>query len=764
MQQPGRHVSQSALFMENLISDLALILISAGIVTLLFKRLRQPLVLGYIVAGFLSGPHMPYTPSVSDTASIQTWADIGVIFLMFTLGLEFSFKKIVKMGVGPVVAACCVMFCMMSVGSAVGHLFGWGSMNSLFLGGMLAMSSTTIIYKAFDDLGLRQQKFAGEVLSVLILEDILGILLMVVLSALAVSRQFQGVELVGSLFKLGFFLILWFVVGVYVVPLFLQKNNRWLNRETLLIVSLGLCFLLVVMAGRAGYSSAFGAFMMGSILAETVEAENIERVVSPVKDLFGAVFFVSVGMLVDPAVLVRYWLPIAVLCASIIGGQALLGSCSFLLSGQPLRTAIQSGFSLAQIGEFAFIIASLGTSLGVTDPFLYPVVVAVSIITTFFTPYMIRAATPVARTVERIVPDNVLHRLSRRHRPGRQAETLPDDHLWKRLLTALVGQVGAYLTLSIAVILLAFSVLLPLSRGLLGHWPGNAVCGALTLLAASPFLRAIVMRKNHSDEWKQLRRRGRLSRVGLWLTFAVRYAMAAAAVYYVFDFLSPLWWPWHVAAALLAVLLMVVSRRVKWTSIKMERTFLQNLRSREVMARHAAGSGAPGYAGRLNSRNIHIASLDVPEQSLWAGKRLGELGFSHTDGVMVAAIVRGAHRLNVPDAQAMLFPGDRLEVIGDDESLQAFATRLGREQRPLPPLSSGLQLRRLLVRDDLPFVGQTLAQSGMRERWHCMAVGFEDDEGNIEPATASRLIRRSDVMWVVGEEGDVCRLVNRETL
>ena len=378
--------------MESFISDLALILISASLVTLVFKRLKQPLVLGYIVAGFLAGPHMPYTPSVSDMSSIHTWADIGVIFLMFTLGLEFSFKKIVKMGIGPVIAACSVMFCMMSVGNMVGHLFGWGSMNSLFLGGMLAMSSTTIIYKAFDDLGLRQQKFAGEVLSVLILEDILGILLMVVLSALAVSRQFQGMELVGSLFKLGFFLILWFVVGVYIIPIFLRRTHRFLNKETLLVVSIGLCFLLVVIAGKVGYSSAFGAFMMGSILAETVEAEKIERVVSPVKDLFGAIFFVSVGMLVDPAVLVAYWLPIVVLCIAIIVGQAVFGTTSFLLSGQPLRIAVQGGFSLAQIGEFAFIIASLGISLGVTSDFLYPVVVAVSIITTFFTPYMIRAA------------------------------------------------------------------------------------------------------------------------------------------------------------------------------------------------------------------------------------------------------------------------------------------------------------------------------------------------------------------------------------
>lgn len=746
--------------MESFISDLALILISASLVTLVFKRLKQPLVLGYIVAGFLAGPHMPYTPSVSDMSSIHTWADIGVIFLMFTLGLEFSFKKIVKMGIGPVIASCSVMFCMMSVGNMVGHLFGWGSMNSLFLGGMLAMSSTTIIYKAFDDLGLRQQKFAGEVLSVLILEDILGILLMVVLSALAVSRQFQGMELVGSLFKLGFFLILWFVVGVYIIPIFLRRTHRFLNKETLLVVSIGLCFLLVVIAGKVGYSSAFGAFMMGSILAETVEAEKIERVVSPVKDLFGAIFFVSVGMLVDPAVLAAYWLPIVVLCIAIIVGQAVFGTTSFLLSGQPLRIAVQGGFSLAQIGEFAFIIASLGISLGVTSDFLYPVVVAVSIITTFFTPYMIRAAQPACRLLERVVPQNVMHRLMERGtHAGAQSAVAATDGVWKRLLMALVSQVGAYLTLSVAVILISFTVLLPLCRGALGHWPGNVACGLLTVLVASPFLRAIVMRKNHSDEWKQLRRRSRMNHIGLWVTFGVRYALATAAIYYVINFLSPFWWVWNTLASVLIVALIIASRHVKWVSIKMERVFLQNLRSREVMAQTNT-AGEPGYAGRLNSRNIHIAELEVPEDSAWGGCHLRHLGFSHHDGVMIAAIVRGSHRINVPDGDTMIFPGDRIEAIGSDESLQLFQQRMNHELAVLPQTASKLLLRRLLVREGSPLIGTALRDSGIRSAYHCMAVGFEDADGNIEPATAERVIVRHDAIWVVGEDGSLHTLLH----
>ncbi|MEG1685793.1 MAG: cation:proton antiporter, partial [Bacteroides sp.] len=357
--------------LPTLIADLALILISAGIITLIFKRLKQPLVLGYIVAGFLASPHMPVLPSVIDTSNIQTWADIGVVFLLFALGLEFSFKKLMKVGGTAIIAASTIIFCMILVGIAVGISFGWKRMDCLFLGGMLAMSSTTIIYKAFDDLGLRKQRFAGLVLSILILEDILAIALMVMLSTMAVSNNFEGADMIESIAKLVFFLILCFIVGIYIIPGFLKRAKKWMGDETLLIVSLGMCFGMVVLASKVGFSAAFGAFVMGSILAETIEAEQIDRLVKPVKNLFGAIFFVSVGMMVDPSMIVQYAFPIIVISLAVIIGQALFGTFGVLLSGQPLKTAMQCGFSLTQIGEFAFIIASLGVSLHVTSDFLY---------------------------------------------------------------------------------------------------------------------------------------------------------------------------------------------------------------------------------------------------------------------------------------------------------------------------------------------------------------------------------------------------------
>ena len=380
--------------LEPLIADLALILICAGVMTLLFKSLKQPIVLGYIVAGFLASPNMTYMPSVTDMEGIHLWSDIGVIFLLFALGLEFSFKKILKMGAAPIIAAFFIILGMMYVGSFTGSLFGWKEMDCIYLGGMLAMSSTTIIFKAFDDMGLRSERFASLVLSVLIIEDILAIVLMVMLSTLAVSKEFEGSQMLASILQLGLYLVLWFTVGLYFIPMVLRKLKHLMNDETLLITALALCFGMVVAASAAGFSAAFGAFVMGSILAETVEAEKIEHLVAPVKNLFGAVFFVSVGMMVDVNLIIEYIVPILCIILAIMLGQTILSTCSFLLSGQSLKTSMRCSFSLTQIGEFAFILATLGTSLHVTSDFLYPIVVAVSVFTTFTTPYMIRLAEP----------------------------------------------------------------------------------------------------------------------------------------------------------------------------------------------------------------------------------------------------------------------------------------------------------------------------------------------------------------------------------
>ena len=744
--------------LPHIIIDLAYILVVAGAVTIIFKRLHQPLVLGYIVAGFLAGPHMPYMPSISDHDGVDQWSQIGVIFLMFTLGLEFSFKKIVKLGLRPVIAALSVMICMISVGSLVGRMFDWNSMDRMFLGGMLAMSSTTIIYKAFDDLGIRNRKFASGVLSVLILEDILGILLMVILSALAVSREFEGMQLVGSMLKLGFFLILWFLVGIYVVPIFLRKNKKYINTETLLIVCVGLCFLLVVIASQVGYSPAFGAFMMGSILAETVEAERIEHTVSSLRDLFGAVFFVSVGMLVDPQVVVQSLLPVLAITLAVITGQMVLGSMSYLIAGNNLKDAMQSGFSMAQIGEFAFIIASLGQSLGVTSDFLYPVVVAVSIITTFFTPYMIRAAEPAYNFVDKIMPRRVSTALDNRsnHQQKTSRQELSVSQAWKDFLTGVIGQTAAYLTLCIAVISISLGSLLPLCRSVFTHWPGNIVCGIITLGAIAPCVRPIVMRKNHSQQTIFIRQQGSMHTFFFWVVVLLKFSIGCNIIYYVLNYLSPFWWVWHVIASVLLMIAIIRNKRVKLLSIRIERTFRQNLESREE-----AGANNPAYGRKLKGSDLHITSLTLPLHSAWGGQSLAQLHIGQKDNVHVAAIIRGSQRINIPGGGNKIYPMDTIEVVGDDESIQAFRQRMEAEVvRPDEnvPRADRLSLISVPISENSPLLGRTLMEADLRGCYHCMVVGIEQKGAALQATQAHRQFRQGDILWVVGEEADLSML------
>ena len=739
----------------HLIQDLALILMVAGLVTLLFKKLRQPLVLGYIVAGFLVSPHMPYLMSVVDKADIQTWADIGVMFLLFSLGLDFSFKKILKMGMAPVIAALTIIFCMMALGTGVGTMFGWSRMNCLFLAGMLAMSSTTIIYKALDDLGLRQQRFAGLVMSVLILEDVLAIVMMVMLSTIARGANPDGSMMIESVGKIVFFLVLWFVVGIFLIPPFLRKTRRLMNDETLVVVALGLCCAMAVLSTTVGFSSAFGAFVMGSILAETIEADKITTVVEPVKNLFGAIFFVSVGMLVDPAILVSYAVPILVLVLTILVGQALFGTMGFMLSGQPLKTALRCGFSMAQIGEFAFIIASLGLSLRVISDFLYPVVVAVSVITTFLTPYMMKAAIPCYEFMERRLPRKWIRRLD--HMGAIHHTTQTENNHWRALLKAMAWNVVIYSILSVAVVAIMLSLFLPFMRRLLPgwelHWWANGITGVLTVAMISPFLRSMIMKKNHSEEFKALWTESRLNRLPLIFTVLVRVAIGAGFIFYICNYLSRFQNALIITIALVVVLLMALSRRLKHRSIRLERLFVQNLRSRDIAAQ-VSGKRRPLFEGHLLDRDIHISEFIVPVDSLWAGKTLAQLKLGNRFGVHVSSILRGSHRINIPDGNMMLFVGDKLQAIGNDEQLNIMNAAMQAELLPEDAdiEQREMKLQKIVINADSPLVGKTLKESNVRKRYNFMVVGVEEGQKNLTMINPNRRFEVGDIVWVVGEE------------
>lgn len=750
--------------LPELVKDLALILVVAGFVTLLFKKLKQPLVLGYIVAGFLVSPHMPYTMSVVDQGDIQTWADIGVIFLLFSLGLDFSIKKILKMGASPIIAACTIIFCMLALGIIVGHSFGWKEMDCIFLGGMVAMSSTTIIYKAFSDMGLTQQGFASTVMSVLILEDILAIVMMVMLSTVASGNSPDGVQLLGSIMKIGFFLVLWFVVGLFAIPLFLRSVRKILNNETLLIVSLGFCCLMAVTSTQVGFSAAFGAFVMGSILAETVEADKIIRLVDPVKNLFGAIFFVSVGMLVKPDVIVQYALPILLLVITILVGQALFGTLGYLLGGQTLKNAMRCGFSMAQVGEFAFIIATLGKSLGVISEFLYPVVVAVSVITTFLTPYMIRAAEPCYNVLVKHLPKRWVRRLTH-IQTNSAGESASSDNHWKVLMKKMILNTLIYGILSAAVIAIMFSAALPICRDLSikwtgSHWIGNAVCGFLTIVFIAPFLRSIVMKQNHSEAFKALWTDRRINRLPLTATILARVLIALSFIFYVCNYLTRFKNALMIAVAIGLLILMLLSRWLKKRSITLERLFIQNLQSRDIEAQKQ-GKKKPLFANHLIDRDIHIANLELPDDSLWAGKTLYSLKLRNRFGVHISSILRGSKHINIPNGSTILFPGDKLQAIGNDEQLTKLSKAINAELQPEVTNieKHEMKLRSFTISKTSPFIGKTLKDSGIRDEYNCMVVGVDEGQKNLTLITPSRCLQAGDVLWVVGEEKDLERIL-----
>lgn len=747
----------------SLISDLAVILISAGLVTLLFKWLKQPVVLGYIVAGILAGPSITQIPTVTNIESIRIWADIGVIFLLFALGLDFSFKKLMKVGGTAVIGAITIVIGMMTLGYTTGLSLGWGHMNSLFLGGMLSMSSTTIIFKAFDDMGLRNQRFAGVVFGILVVEDLFAVLLMVLLSTLAVSKHVEGMELLNSVIKLGVFLLFCFVIGIYLIPSFLKKARTFLNDETLLIVSLGLCLGMVIIATKAGFSSALGAFVMGSILAETIDAEHIEHIIKPVKDLFGAIFFVSVGMLIDPALLWEYKIPILILTLVVMTGQILFASFGVLLSGQPVKIAIQSGFSLAQIGEFAFIIASLGLSLGVTDNFLYPIVVAVSVVTTFFTPYMIRMAEPACRIADRIIPKSWMKFLER-YSSG--SNTIHQKSAWNKLLKALIRIVGTYTAVTLVLIFIWLQFIAPFIMKELPGIRGAGISLVLILLLIAPMLRAIMMKKNHSAEFQQLWLDSKYNRGPLVSLVILRIILCIGLVMLPVARLLNATVGIVLAIAATVIVIVILSKRLKRQSILMDDIF-------SVTSPHENWR----TSGKLRSTNglphpcwnaTFIYGFEVKQNSPSMGKTLKELNFRQKCNVNIVTIIRGEQRINIPGGEERLYPFDKLVVVGADVDLEHFrqylVERYKKAQTDKEQTTHEVNMEQFTIAEGSHLIGRTILESGIRDRSACLVIGIERGSSSIKNPSPSTVFEEGDIVWIVGEHEKVVQLSEGKTV
>ena len=731
-------VANATHHLQPLISDLGLILMTAGIAVLLFKKLKQPLVLGYLIAGFLAGNHFDFFPSVTDIKSVEVWAEIGVIFLLFSLGLEFSFKKLMKVGGTASITAITQIIAMVVIGYLVGQWIGWKSMDSIFLGVILSISSTTIILKTFDELGVKTQKFAGIVLGSLIVQDILAILMMVLLSTIAVSQQFSGSELLLSFFKLIFFLTIWFVGGIFFIPTLLKKAKSLLTDEMLLIISLALCLMMVILAANVGFSPALGAFIMGSIIAETTQAEHIEHLVKPVKDLFGAVFFVSVGMLINPGTLYEYAFPVAILTFVVIIGQSVSSTIGALLSGQPLKQSVQTGMSLSQIGEFSFIIATLGMTLNVTSDFLYPIVVAVSAVTTFTTPFMVKFATPFSEYLEKKLPRKWIKKIERY---SANAQSIKLVSNWQIVVHAFLTQVIIHSVIIVAVILLSSKYILPLVQG---SQFGNIIAALITLVILSPFLWALSLRRVAVKEVAILREE-RKYRGPILMMILLRMVLT---LFYIVFLLNIFFSPIIAFVALIAavVVYFVFPKKLNAQYHKIEDHFLKNLNAREIKKAIRSRSDLTPWDG-------HMTTFEIAPTSNIAGKTLEELSIREQLGINIAFVKRGEITINIPSRNERLFPGDEICVIGTDTQVAAFKKYLDQHEIDVSPLAteSDIVLQQLELINEA-FIGKSIRDSELREKTSGLIVGLERGGKRILNPESKLILEKNDILWIVGSK------------
>lgn len=725
---------------NGLLADLAWVLLLGAIVTLLFKKLKQPVVLGYILAGFLASPKFVYIPSIANLANIEFWADLGIVVLMFTLGLEFSFKKLVNSGSSAVVTALIIITGMTFAGFGVGVLLHLNTINCIFLGGMISMSSTTIILKTLTDLGMRQRRFASLVLAVLIIEDLFAVLMLVLLSSLAVGSV-EGSELIMSVAKLVFFLILWFIVGVYVLPSFLNRVKPYLNDETMLIMAMALCFSMAILSVICGFSLELGAFIMGSILAGTNAAEKMEHVVQPVKNLFGAVFFISVGMMVDPGVLATYWSEILLLAVVVIVGMIFFGTLGMLVTGQTLKVAIESGFTLTQVGEFSFIIASLGMSLGVLEASLYPIIVAVSVITIFTTPYFVKMAGPAAALAEKHMPGwlaSIIDRYSKQ-----TSDTSATRRLWADVLKRYLWRMVLYTVILLAIILISQQTLFPVLEGLFARW-GHLLATVLTLLAMSPFLVALAFTSVKPDDRMKLHSTASFYDVPLVAMRIIRYLLALFFIVYFISSAYNSLIGWGVGVVCFLVIILFASRQLTQRYAKMEEKFLHNLNIREDTR-----------LGRNNNLidDMHQAYIEVGPYTPFVGDKLKDSGLRRDYGVSVSSIQRGDMLLPLPSVEARIFPGDVLGVIGTDDQIKHLNDDMQKAEeamRSLAVTQPECKLQSIRLTEKSPIIGKPLAQTNIREDYYSMIVKVRRGDEYVSPAP-NTVLQAGDVVWVVGD-------------
>ncbi len=748
--------------LPKLIADLALILGAGAITTLLFRRLKQPLVLGYIIAGFLVGPYVSVFPTVIDNANVKTLAEIGVIFLLFSLGLEFSFKKLLRVGGAASITAIVEIVAILLLGYMVGRWMGWSTMDSMFLGGLLASSSTTIIIRAFEELGVKRQQFARIVFGVLIVEDIVVILLMVLLSTMAVSQQFDGTEMLASLLQLLFFLTIWFIAGIFLLPTFLRKAKKLLDEETLLILSLGLCLGMVVLATQIGFSAELGAFVMGSILAETTSAEKIEHLFKPVKDLFGAVFFVSVGMMINPAAMLEHGWAIFWVTMLTIFGKMIATTFGALLSGQPLKQSLQVGMSMAQIGEFAFIVATLGITLGVTSDFLFPVAVGASAITTFTTPYFIKLSEPFYNLLVKLLPPGLLNSINR-YSSG--AQNIQAESEWKIVLKSYAMIIASNAIIIIALSMLSFTFLLPFLETKIDNPALNrAIVLIITVGVAMPFFWAMMARKPNNSAYKSLWLDSKYNHGPLVVLEVLRVIIAIFFIGLMVDRLYSGMIAFFVVTPVAAIILFIFSKKIQDFYDRIHSRFLDNLNERETETHQPAAIQNDGAESTLSPWDAHLADFSVSPNAPFVGKKLYQLAWREQFGINIAFIKRGEKIIYAPSASERIYPLDDLGIIGTDQQLQLFKPVMDATEIPTDDRSEdtdNISLQKIVVNEHTLLKGQTIRESGIREKTSGLVVGIERDGVRILNPASTTIFEWDDIVWIVGDRKKIQDLVKK---
>ena len=743
-----------SLDINSLISDLAFILILGAIASVIFKMLKQPVVLGYIVAGFLASPHFALLPSVAGEANIEFWAQIGIIVLLFSLGLEFSFKKLIEVGGSAIITALIIVLGMMSLGFVVGKYLGYGLVNSIFLGGMISMSSTTIILKALTDLNMRQRRFVPMTFAVLIVEDLFAVVMMVILSSIALNNSVKGEEMLGSILKLSFFLIMWFTVGIFLIPTLFKRFKKYISDEQMLIIAMGLCFAMVLFSIKSGFSAALGAFVMGSIMAGTVEAERIERIISPVKDLFGAVFFISVGMMVNPTVMTQHWSVIALLAVVVIVGMIVFGTFGMLVMGQPLKLAMESGFSLTQIGEFSFIIATLGTGLGVLEESIYPIIVAVSVITTFTTPFFIKQAEPCYNALYKILPKSWTRLLNGYSHDANENESSEARQLWKSIISRYMVRLLIYSVIIVALIVVCRHYLMPLILKWMGSTKtSRLICVISSIAVVAPFIMSIVrppVKKSERD--RLVETNGTVSYVPFVVMGIISLLLTIVFIAFILQGV------YHSATAVLgAVLLafitiivfMLLPSPLRKRINKLEKRFIDNINERE--------NRRTGRDHNLVS-DLQVAYMKVGQDCPFIGDRLRNLDLRTRYGVNLVNIQRGSKSYPVPSGEMRIFPGDLLGIIGTEEQIQRILPLVEAQTETNETPITDVKFMHFAIGEKSPIIGVRLENTRLREDYGALLVAVQRGEDEYISPTPDLVFKTGDILWIVGNSKQLAPL------